>query len=126
MPSPRPAAYSLREVMYRFYHAHLTSGDGFDPESKKIPSRESKVHIEVLSVLWGNRLPIPDGSLPFSRTPDVTVFKKFEAIPEVEIRLLALSVRTPDVTVFKKFEGIPEVEIRLLALSVRTPDVSVV
>ncbi|GJT05327.1 hypothetical protein Tco_0839789 [Tanacetum coccineum] len=33
----------------------------------KIPSDESKVHIEVLSVLWGNRLPIPDGSLPLSR-----------------------------------------------------------
>ncbi|GKB02810.1 hypothetical protein Tco_0830899 [Tanacetum coccineum] len=33
----------------------------------KIPSGESKVHIEVLSVLWGNRLPIPDGSLPLSR-----------------------------------------------------------
>ncbi|GJX91593.1 hypothetical protein Tco_0344919, partial [Tanacetum coccineum] len=33
----------------------------------EIPSDESKVHIEVLSVLWGNRLPIPDGSLPLSR-----------------------------------------------------------
>ncbi|GJY95435.1 reverse transcriptase domain-containing protein [Tanacetum coccineum] len=32
-----------------------------------IHSDESKVHIEVLSVLWGNRLPIPDGSLPLSR-----------------------------------------------------------
>ncbi|GJW86096.1 hypothetical protein Tco_0159241 [Tanacetum coccineum] len=32
-----------------------------------IPSDESKVHIEVLLVLWGNRLPIPDGSLPLSR-----------------------------------------------------------
>ncbi|GKB52198.1 hypothetical protein Tco_0902951 [Tanacetum coccineum] len=32
----------------------------------EIPSGESKVHIEVLSVLWGNRLPIPDGSLPLS------------------------------------------------------------
>ncbi|GKC45536.1 hypothetical protein Tco_1063258, partial [Tanacetum coccineum] len=31
-----------------------------------IPFDESKVHIEVLSVLWGNRLPIPDGSLPLS------------------------------------------------------------
>ncbi|GKD84350.1 hypothetical protein Tco_1355504 [Tanacetum coccineum] len=30
MPSPRPAAYSPKEVMYRFYHPHLTSGDGFD------------------------------------------------------------------------------------------------
>ncbi|GJS79562.1 retrovirus-related pol polyprotein from transposon TNT 1-94 [Tanacetum coccineum] len=33
----------------------------------KIPSGESKVHIEVLSVLWRNRLPILDGSLPLSR-----------------------------------------------------------
>ncbi|GKC30211.1 hypothetical protein Tco_1037505 [Tanacetum coccineum] len=33
----------------------------------EIPSGESKVHIEVLSVLWGNRLPILDGSLPLSR-----------------------------------------------------------
>ncbi|GJU89306.1 hypothetical protein Tco_1301729 [Tanacetum coccineum] len=65
----------------------------------KIPSDESKVHIEVLSVLWGNRLPIPDGSLPLSRMPDVSVFKKDEGIPEVEIRQLALSVRTPDVSV---------------------------
>ncbi|GKB64251.1 hypothetical protein Tco_0920437 [Tanacetum coccineum] len=32
-----------------------------------ILSGESKVHIEVLSVLWGNRLPIPDGLLPLSR-----------------------------------------------------------
>ncbi|GJY38685.1 reverse transcriptase domain-containing protein [Tanacetum coccineum] len=34
----------------------------------EIPSGESKVHIEVLSVLWGNRLPIPDGSLSLSST----------------------------------------------------------
>nr|GEX91406.1 hypothetical protein [Tanacetum cinerariifolium] len=30
----------------------------------EIPYGEIKVHIEVLSVLWGNRLPILDGSLP--------------------------------------------------------------
>ncbi|GJZ68322.1 hypothetical protein Tco_0631562 [Tanacetum coccineum] len=30
MPSPRPAAYSPKEVMYRFYHPHHTLGDGFD------------------------------------------------------------------------------------------------
>ncbi|GJY68223.1 hypothetical protein Tco_0471205, partial [Tanacetum coccineum] len=30
MPSPRPAAYSPTEVMYCYYHPHLTSGDGFD------------------------------------------------------------------------------------------------
>ncbi|GJV47159.1 reverse transcriptase domain-containing protein [Tanacetum coccineum] len=38
-----------------------TNGPNF-----KIPSGKSKVHIDVLSVLWGNRLPIPDGSLPLS------------------------------------------------------------
>ncbi|GJZ00766.1 hypothetical protein Tco_0518195 [Tanacetum coccineum] len=65
----------------------------------EIPSGESKVHIEVLSVLWGNRLSIPDGSLSLSRTPDVSVFKKVKGIPEVEIRLLARSVKTPDVSV---------------------------
>ncbi|GJR99312.1 hypothetical protein Tco_0315821 [Tanacetum coccineum] len=50
MPSPRPTAYSPKEI----------------------PSDESKVYIEVLSMLWENRLPIPDGSLPLSRnvTPD--------------------------------------------------------
>nr|GEV82723.1 reverse transcriptase domain-containing protein [Tanacetum cinerariifolium] len=32
----------------------------------KIPYSEIRVHIEVLSVLWGNRLPIPDGLLPLS------------------------------------------------------------
>ncbi|GJR88651.1 hypothetical protein Tco_0212662 [Tanacetum coccineum] len=30
MPSPCPAAYLPKEVMYRFYHPHHTSGDGFD------------------------------------------------------------------------------------------------
>ncbi|GJX79965.1 reverse transcriptase domain-containing protein [Tanacetum coccineum] len=38
-----------------------------DGPNFKISSGEIKVHIEVLSVLWGNRLPIPDGSLPLSR-----------------------------------------------------------
>ncbi|GJS20720.1 hypothetical protein Tco_0449352 [Tanacetum coccineum] len=41
----------------------------FDDEFEdisKILSDESKVHIEVLSVLWGNRPPIPDCSLPLS------------------------------------------------------------
>ncbi|GJT34423.1 hypothetical protein Tco_0924842, partial [Tanacetum coccineum] len=76
MPSPRPAAYSPKEVMYRYYHPHLTSGDGFDPEIKKIPSDENKVHIEVLSVLWGNRLLIPDGSLPLSRCTGLKTMQK--------------------------------------------------
>ncbi|GJW97087.1 reverse transcriptase domain-containing protein [Tanacetum coccineum] len=33
----------------------------------EILSGESKVHVEVLSVLWGNRLPILDGTLSLSR-----------------------------------------------------------
>ncbi|GJR84411.1 reverse transcriptase domain-containing protein [Tanacetum coccineum] len=38
-----------------------------DSRAHEIPSGKINVHIEVLSVLWGNRLPIPDGSLPLSR-----------------------------------------------------------
>ncbi|GKA45250.1 hypothetical protein Tco_0738046 [Tanacetum coccineum] len=30
MPSPRPAAYSPKEVIYHYYHPHLTLGDGFN------------------------------------------------------------------------------------------------
>ncbi|GJS32286.1 reverse transcriptase domain-containing protein [Tanacetum coccineum] len=46
--------------------AHIISHPDLNP-FVEIPSGESKVHIEVLSVLWGNRLPISDGSLPLSR-----------------------------------------------------------
>ncbi|GJS20719.1 hypothetical protein Tco_0449351 [Tanacetum coccineum] len=35
MTSPYLAAYSPKEVMYRYYHPHLTSVDGFDPGPKK-------------------------------------------------------------------------------------------
>ncbi|GJZ86208.1 hypothetical protein Tco_0657818 [Tanacetum coccineum] len=69
----------------------------------EIPSGESKVRIEVLSMLWGNRLPGLVGSLPLSRKSKfagvitgrrcLKPFKKVEEIPEVEIRLLALSCR---------------------------------
>ncbi|GJT57603.1 hypothetical protein Tco_0992657 [Tanacetum coccineum] len=38
----------------------------------RIPSSEIKVYIEVLSVLWENRLPILDGSLPLFRCGYVT------------------------------------------------------
>ncbi|GJZ78060.1 hypothetical protein Tco_0642732 [Tanacetum coccineum] len=34
MPSPRPAAYLPREVMYCYYHPHLASGDRLDHEPK--------------------------------------------------------------------------------------------
>ncbi|GJY86283.1 hypothetical protein Tco_0500309 [Tanacetum coccineum] len=55
------SCYSLEPVV-----SHRSGTFILDP-FVEIPSGESKVHIEVLSVLWGNRLPIPDGSLPLSR-----------------------------------------------------------
>ncbi|GJX80266.1 reverse transcriptase domain-containing protein [Tanacetum coccineum] len=80
-----------------FFHLELSSDEDFSillflPQGQrnservkleirtKIPSDESKVHIEVLSVLWGNRLRIPDGSLPLSRYKGLkTKQKRFEA-----------------------------------------------
>ncbi|GKA12967.1 hypothetical protein Tco_0692513 [Tanacetum coccineum] len=85
MPSPHPTAYSHTEVMYCYYHPHLTTGDGFDLGTKRFPM------ILKTFVLVFNP--------PITRTPDVSVFKKVEEIPKVEIRLLAMSVRTPDVSV---------------------------
>nr|GEZ57283.1 hypothetical protein [Tanacetum cinerariifolium] len=34
MPSPRPAAYATKVVMYCYFHPYLTSGDGFYHEPK--------------------------------------------------------------------------------------------
>ncbi|GJW19059.1 hypothetical protein Tco_0026495 [Tanacetum coccineum] len=60
LPLPNPRQVCLREV------------ERFDPffslTQSEIPSDESKVHIEVFSVLWGNKLPIPDGT---ARCPNV-------------------------------------------------------
>ncbi|GJZ86952.1 hypothetical protein Tco_0658562 [Tanacetum coccineum] len=56
---------SLEPVAYEYPMEDCP--DYEDSRAREIPSGESKVHIEVLSVLWGNRLPIPDGSLPLSR-----------------------------------------------------------
>nr|GEW60698.1 reverse transcriptase domain-containing protein [Tanacetum cinerariifolium] len=47
------------------YEIATLSSSPFGNEDK-IPYGESKVHIEVLSVLWGNRPPIHDGLLPLS------------------------------------------------------------
>ncbi|GJX34855.1 hypothetical protein Tco_0246412 [Tanacetum coccineum] len=87
--------------------------DSFDP-FVEIPSSESKVHIDGLSVLWGNRLPIPDGSLPLSR----------QEILETNKMFTGSALRRPRCVSLQKGRGIPKVEIRLLDLSVRTPDVS--
>ncbi|GJY68472.1 hypothetical protein Tco_0471454 [Tanacetum coccineum] len=56
MPSPRPAAYSPKEVMYRYYHPHLTSGNGFDLEIKRI-------------------VKIEDDDLCLLETPNLLVFR---------------------------------------------------
>ncbi|GJV30991.1 reverse transcriptase domain-containing protein [Tanacetum coccineum] len=58
-------------IIYRDAH-DMDCPDYEDSRAREIPSGESKVHIEVLSVLWGNRLPIPDGSLPLSRSQQAT------------------------------------------------------
>ncbi|GJZ50713.1 hypothetical protein Tco_0605228 [Tanacetum coccineum] len=42
-----------------------------DYNGERIPSDESKIHIEVLSVLWENRLPFPDSSFPLTRKYEV-------------------------------------------------------
>ncbi|GKC95624.1 hypothetical protein Tco_1161066 [Tanacetum coccineum] len=65
-PLPDPKQICLREVERFDPFFSLTQSGGM----ARFPSGESKVHIEVLSVLWGNRLPIPDGSLPLSRLLD--------------------------------------------------------
>ncbi|GJZ35923.1 reverse transcriptase domain-containing protein [Tanacetum coccineum] len=57
------AYWALKHCIFDF----KTKGDHRLNHFVEIPSGEIKVHIEVLSVLWGNRLPIPDGSLPLSR-----------------------------------------------------------
>ncbi|GKE09593.1 hypothetical protein Tco_1413144 [Tanacetum coccineum] len=41
MSSPYPTAYLPKEVMYRFYHPHHTSGDGFDHEMRDCPDFEA-------------------------------------------------------------------------------------
>ncbi|GJV63725.1 putative reverse transcriptase domain-containing protein [Tanacetum coccineum] len=62
-----------REDQFKKKYPHLFTKTAPPPSAAsldpfvEIPSDEIKVHIEVLSVLWGNRLPIPDGSLPLSR-----------------------------------------------------------
>ncbi|GJS18418.1 hypothetical protein Tco_0412890 [Tanacetum coccineum] len=51
MPSPRTAAYSPKEVMYRYYHPHLTPSDGFDPEIKNESSRSAFESVRADAVL---------------------------------------------------------------------------
>ncbi|GJT30535.1 reverse transcriptase domain-containing protein [Tanacetum coccineum] len=55
-------------TIYRDSHDLVKSCDSCQRQDHfvEIPSGEIKVHIEVLSLLWGNRLPILDGSLPLS------------------------------------------------------------
>ncbi|GKB01414.1 reverse transcriptase domain-containing protein, partial [Tanacetum coccineum] len=50
----------------------------FDLKTAGILSGKIKVHIEVLSMLWGNRLRIPNGSLPLSSAPILALPKETE------------------------------------------------
>ncbi|GKC70682.1 hypothetical protein Tco_1116565, partial [Tanacetum coccineum] len=84
-----------------------------------ISSVESKVHIEVLSALWENKLPFPVGAFPMTRKftgsgrliPDLSVFKKVKECGADKSGRFA-----PDVSVFKKAEEVPKVEKRPLDL----------
>nr|GEV49959.1 zf-CCHC domain-containing protein/UBN2 domain-containing protein [Tanacetum cinerariifolium] len=92
---------------------------------QQIPYGESKVHIEVLSVLWGNRLPIPNGLLPLSRplAHGRLAYRCDSRLkggcnnnnnkPETDKSLLTMVGSHTDATVFKKVEDFL-VEIRLL------------
>ncbi|GJY21559.1 hypothetical protein Tco_0394125 [Tanacetum coccineum] len=64
IPSPRPVAYSPKEVMYHYYHPHLTSGDGFDSKIKIIPLGQKNTLAEYM-ILFGadNHLPMLDKDL---------------------------------------------------------------
>nr|GEU65164.1 hypothetical protein [Tanacetum cinerariifolium] len=71
----------MERPSYRFPHLPLPRQVAYSP----------KVHIEVLSVLWENRLLISDGLLSLSRfAPIDSEIKKVEEIPEGKpLRLLA-------------------------------------
>ncbi|GJW81438.1 reverse transcriptase domain-containing protein [Tanacetum coccineum] len=66
-----------------------------------IPSGESKVHIEVLSVLWGNRLPIPDGSLPLSRYKGLKTKQKRRLLVKIGRRLRVFRDQDEVVNIFR-------------------------
>ncbi|GJX27351.1 hypothetical protein Tco_0233647 [Tanacetum coccineum] len=51
--SPRPVSYSPKEVMYRYYHPHVTSGDGFDPKIKSVPSKNTRAVIQEYVPIMG-------------------------------------------------------------------------
>ncbi|GJY16654.1 hypothetical protein Tco_0387076 [Tanacetum coccineum] len=72
---------------------------------REIPSGESKVHIEVLSVLWGNRLSIPDGSLPLSRRLLLRYLEELDKlIDERVLKYGALRMKEKEVQAIKKIE----------------------
>ncbi|GJZ34835.1 hypothetical protein Tco_0580652 [Tanacetum coccineum] len=62
----------------------------YDLENLQILSGESKVHIEVLSVLWENRLSIPDGSLSLSRYKGLKTKQKQEFSGSMRSSLLII------------------------------------
>nr|GEV36917.1 hypothetical protein [Tanacetum cinerariifolium]GEV36918.1 hypothetical protein [Tanacetum cinerariifolium] len=53
----------IHDPLYPVFDTLLPFSSENEDKVFMIPYGEIKVHIEVLLVLWGNRLPIPDGSL---------------------------------------------------------------
>ncbi|GJV63228.1 hypothetical protein Tco_1474056 [Tanacetum coccineum] len=52
-PSPRPVAYSPKEVMYCFYHPHHTSGDGFNHESEMVENMDGYRDQDMGDIILG-------------------------------------------------------------------------
>ncbi|GJR48194.1 reverse transcriptase domain-containing protein [Tanacetum coccineum] len=69
----------------------------------EIPSGESKVHIKVLSVLWGNRLPIFDGSLPLSRAK-VTEIEESKDLTSLSLDELIGNLKVHEMIIKKDYK----------------------
>nr|GEU37399.1 hypothetical protein [Tanacetum cinerariifolium] len=82
-------------TIYRDAHDLVTRCDTC--QRQEIPYGKTKVHIEVLLVLWGNRLPIPDDSLSLSS------FLKGQGSPGRNKTPRSWSARIP---MWRLFEGL--------------------
>ncbi|GJY91575.1 putative ribonuclease H-like domain-containing protein [Tanacetum coccineum] len=103
MPSPRPAAYSPKEVMYRYYHPHLTSGDGFDHELRMWGSASLHVvfrgYLFLLAIPFDLEEPVvvgnqSNGSVG-TKACDNAGKARVEAVPGKDYILLPLWTQDP-------------------------------
>ncbi|GJX72392.1 hypothetical protein Tco_0309563 [Tanacetum coccineum] len=74
--SLEPVTYNSPMMIFPFF-CFCPKDKGIRDPFVEIPSGEIKVRIEVLSVLWGNRLPIPNSLLPLSRSLVLDLYSLF-------------------------------------------------